>query len=220
LCLGPNPESPGKKIGTRGVDLEAPADLFDALNIGNSSYVISRPGWPNAIERLTEIKRCPKALSQAKSLDVNVYVHCQKYDDYWLWALEPCQIPLQVVTLFGDVLEFMTSLESLKWGINADSAPFFEESFKARNLTLPSVTSLNPRFSNHYLVEMCPNLESLESVGDYSWYGWSTDGRDRRTRLIQSGASAHKLRRFAMSASTHEGWTLELASSRFLKHSI
>jgi hypothetical protein len=120
LCSGPDSESNesrGTVTETGEAELETPPDLFDNLEINNSRAGISRPGWPNALERLGEIKRCQRALSQVKTLEVDIYVHLEKYSDQYLKILEPSQPPEQLLNLFGDVLEFMANLETLKWGL-------------------------------------------------------------------------------------------------------
>ncbi|KAH7378116.1 hypothetical protein BKA64DRAFT_687946 [Cadophora sp. MPI-SDFR-AT-0126] len=191
LDLNRHPESQAS-----GADLEVPANLFDNLVIDNNRAGTSRPGWPNAIERLTEINRCPRALANAKSLHVDVYVHCDSYSDLWLRALEPCHPPQEVAILFSDVLGSMTSLQHLYWGIPQGDAHFFEESFKCRNLSMPSVTSLKPGPLSQYLVGICPHLEELEDGSGYGWYDYSL---------------APGLKRFAMYGA-HEGWSPSMAS--------
>jgi hypothetical protein len=193
---------------TSGEELEIPGDLFDKLEIDNNRAGISRPGWPNALERLGEMKRCQQALNSVKTLKVEIYVHNGEYSAQYLKILEPSQPPEQLLTLFGDVLESMTNLESLQWGMPNEDAHFFEEAFKLRNLTLPSINHLEPAAANYYLVEMCPNLESLQSG---RLFASSRDNRDLRLMLIQAALSANKLSRFAMEAG-YNGWTPSLIS--------
>jgi hypothetical protein len=218
LCSGPNSESKestGKETATYGVELEIPPDLFVALEIDNNRVGISRPGWPNALERLGEMRRCPRALNQVKTLEVDIFVHEGKYVDQVLKILEPSQPPKQLLTLFGEVLESMTNLETLKWGIRKEDTHFFEEAFKARNLTLPSIKHLEPGPSSHYLVGMCPNLETLQNGGGFMWYhGYMPDNRDWGLMLIQAAASTPKLKRFAM-VGGHAGWTPALVSGMY-----
>ncbi|MCJ1307767.1 hypothetical protein MMC25_001415 [Agyrium rufum] len=215
LCFSPDL---GSKVltetetGTLGEGLEVPSDLFDKLEINNNRAGVSRPGWPNALERLGEIKQCQRALDQVKTLEVDVFVHRGKYVDLRLKLLEPSQPPAKLLTLSGDVLESMTNLERLQWGIPKEDTHFFENAFKARNLTLPSIKHLEPGPSSHYLVGMCPNLESLENGGGYNWYhGDMPDGRDWGLVLIRSAASMPGLKRFAMKG-VHDGWNPTLVS--------
>jgi hypothetical protein len=218
LCSGPDTKSnEAREIETEtwGAELEIPPDLFDNLEINNNRAGISRPGWPNALERLGEIKRCQRALNQVKTLEVDIYVHCEKYSDKYLKILEPSQPPEQLLTLFGDILESMTNLETLKWGIRKEDTHFFEEAFKSRNLTLPSIKHLEPGPSSHYLVGMCPNLERLRNGGGFMWYhGYMPDGRDWGLMLIQAAASTPKLKQFSM-VGGHSGWTPSLISGMY-----
>jgi hypothetical protein len=194
LCSGPDSES-NEESETYGEELETPPNLFDNLEINNNRAGISRPGWPNALERLGGMKHCKRALNQVKTLEVDIYVHRGKYSGQNLKILEPSLPPEQLLTLFGDVLESMTNLETLKWGIGTEDTHFFEEAFNSRNLTLPSIKRLEPGPSSHYLVRMCPNLERLKNGGGSTWYhGYMPDNRDWGLMLIQSAASLPKLK--------------------------
>ncbi|KAH9903834.1 hypothetical protein F4778DRAFT_101058 [Xylariomycetidae sp. FL2044] len=196
-------------IGGQG---EVPADLFDYLEIDNArAGVSSRPGWPNALERLREIDRCPTALSRARRFNVNLYIHDSEYSAWYPWLFEHRRPSAALVSLFADVLTRMTSLETLHWGVRAQDARYFEAPFRERGLVLPSVRTLEPGPLAHYLVGMCPGLEALEiSKGCvYSWResSWRTHGpEDPVFSLIRAGASARNLTRFAVDAG-HRGWT-------------
>ena len=216
LCSGPDSElnkSTGIETETRGAELAIPPDLFDNLEINNNRAGISRPGWPNALERLGEIKRCQRALHQVKTLEIDIYVHSHEFSDLYLRILEPSRPSEHLLSLFGDVLESMTNLETLKWGIRQEDTHFFEEAFNLRNLTLPSIKHLEPGPSSHYLVGMCPNLERLENGGGSMWYhGYDSD--DLGLMLIQAAVSTPKLKRFAM-VGGHSGWTPSLVSGMY-----
>ncbi|KAG4436192.1 hypothetical protein IFR05_008320 [Cadophora sp. M221] len=158
------------------------------------------------------MNRCPLALSRVKNLHVGIYVYRGSNNDFWPQILEPSNPPSELPTLLGDVLEWMTRLEQLTWGMGSGDACFFEEPLMARNLSLPSVTSLELGASSHYLVGMCPNLEKLESGG--GWYSsrlYDADELDWRVLFIQSAASATKLKSFGMDGS-FKGWSPELAT--------
>jgi hypothetical protein len=219
LCFGPDSESnesTGIETKNGGVDLEIPPDLFDNLEIDNNRAGISRPGWPNARERLGEISRCQRALTQVKTLEVDIYVHDGKHTDPYLKILEPSKPPEQILALFGDVLESMMNLETLKWGIRKEDTHIFDEAFNSRNLTLPSIKHLEPGSSSHYLVGMCPNLETLQNGGGFMWYhGYMPDNRDWGLMLIQAAVSTPKLKRFSMIGG-HSGWTPSLVSGMYL----
>jgi hypothetical protein len=214
LCLGPDSEA-NAETKTWEEELQMPIDLFDKLEINNIRVGISRPGWPNALQRLGELKRCQRALNQVKSLEVDIYVHQGDYEGLVLKLLDPFQPPEQLLTLFGDVLESMTNLETLKWGIPKEDTHFFEEAFRSRNLTLPSIKNLEPGPSSHYMVGLCPNLERLQNGGGFMWYhGYMPDGRDWGLMLIQAALSTPKLKRFAM-VGGHNGWTPFLVSGTY-----
>jgi hypothetical protein len=214
LCLGPDSEA-NAETETWEEELQIPLDLFDKLEINNNRVGISRPGWPNALERLGEMKSCQRALNQVKTLEVDIYVHHGEYQDPVLKLLDPFQPPEQLLTFFGDVLESMTNLETLKWGIPKEDTHFFEEAFRSRNLTLPSIKNLEPGPSSHYMVGLCPNLERLQNGGGFMWYhGYMPDGRDWGLMLIEAALSTPKLKRFAM-VGGHSGWTPFLVSGTY-----
>jgi hypothetical protein len=211
LCFGSDSDS-NVETKTWEEELQIPMNLFCKLEINNNRAGISRPGWPNALQRLGEMKRCQRALNQVKTLEVDIYPHLGEYQDLVLKLLEPSQPPEYLLNLFGDVLESMTNLETLKWGIRKEDTHLFEESFKSRNLTLPSIKNLQPGTSSHYMVGMCPNLEWLENGGGWTWYhGYMPDGRDWGLMLIQAALTTPKLKHFAM-VGGHNGWTPFLVS--------
>jgi hypothetical protein len=218
LCSLPNMASNESNEKEALEALEIPPDLFHNLTIDNSHASASRPGWPNALDRLLEINTCQRALKEVKELVINVYVHRGPYTDLHLKILEPAQPPEQLLTLFGDVLESMTNLETLKWNIPKVYTHFFEESFKLRNLRLPSVIHLEPGPLSQYLVEMCPNLVELENGGGGLWYhGYMPDNRDWELNLVQATASVPNLKRFAMvGVGGYGGWTPELIFGAYL----
>lgn len=213
---------PSESSGSAGIEtkiygggLEVPRDLFDSLEINNNRGGISRPGWPNALERLGEMKKCQQALKQVKTLEVDIFVHSILYSDNYMKILEPSEPPEQLLARFGDVLESMRNLETLKWMIRKEDTHLFEEAFRSRNLTLPSVKHLEPGPSSHYLVSMCPNLEILKNGGRYEWYhGYMPDKRDWGLMLIQAAALTPKLSSFSM-VGGHKGWTPSLVSGMF-----
>jgi hypothetical protein len=194
--------------------LEIPPDLFDRLEVDNNRYGISRPGWPNALERFGEISRCPRALTRAKQLDIYVFLHEGPYSDLSIRILEPSLPPPQLIALLGDVLESMDSLEKIKYHIPKEHTHHFEQAFRARKLVLPSVKHLEPSPWCHYLVRMCPNLETL--ANGHGWYHGSLPGESGRGfrwafEFIQSTVSTPKLKRFSMEGGD-EGWSPELLS--------
>ncbi|PQE27469.1 hypothetical protein CJF31_00009094 [Rutstroemia sp. NJR-2017a BVV2] len=189
--------------------LEIPPDLFYDLRIDGGGPS-SPPGWPNPLDKLEEINTCQRALKEVKALEVDIYIYRGSYADLQMKILEPSQPSERLLTLFGDALESMTNLETLKWNIPKEDTHFFEESFKLRKLYLPSVEHLEPGPSSQYLVEMCPNLVELQNGGGHMWHhGDMPDNRNWGLMLVQAAASVPKLKRFAMEGG-HRGWTPEL----------
>jgi hypothetical protein len=188
---------------------EIPPDLFHDLRIGTG-------GWPDTFHRLEEINTCQRALKEVRTLVVSIYIYRGSYADLQMKILEPSQPPEQLLTIFGDVLESMENLETLKWNVPKEDTHFFEESFKLRKLCLPSVEHLEPGPSSQYLVEMCPNLVELQNGGGISWiHGYMPDNRNWGLMLVQAAASVPKLKRFAMEGG-HDGWTPELIFGMYL----
>lgn len=189
--------------------LEVPIGLFNYLEIDNNRYGISRPGWPNTLARLREMKRCPRALAHVKTFKVEIFVYDSKYSDWNLRVREPSRPSEELLQLFGDVLEAMTSLETLEWNMDAKHAYWFEGVFEQRDLILPSIKRLLAGSLSHYLVGMCPNLEALENAGSSWWDYWPH--KDPVLLLVRSTGSAKKLTRFALDARSN-GWTKSLIS--------
>ncbi|PQE18690.1 hypothetical protein CJF30_00009687 [Rutstroemia sp. NJR-2017a BBW] len=186
LCSLPNmaPKESNEKEALEA--FEIPPDLFHDLRIGTG-------GWPDTFHRLEEINICQRALKEVRTLVVSIYIYRGSYADLQMKILEPSQPPEQLLTLFGDVLESMTNLETLKWNVPKEDTHFFEESFKLRKLYLPSVEHLEPGPSCQYL-----------------WnHGYMPDNRNWGLMLVQAAASVPKLKRFAMEGG-HDGWTPEL----------
>ncbi|KAI1361080.1 hypothetical protein F5Y08DRAFT_315773 [Xylaria arbuscula] len=176
LCFSSRSATGGSELPIVAADeLEIPPDLFDYLEIANIKWPVSRPGWPNAFMRAQELSRCPAALSQVKRFKANVYVRHGLYDKWHQKVLEPQLPPQEVVDLFVDVLNNMTSLETLTWRIPQAYDEYFEERFTDRGLILPSVRTLDTNEANHYIVPTCPNITRLEYGSGIPWYG---DGRE------------------------------------------
>jgi hypothetical protein len=195
---------------------EIPPDIFNRLEVNNNRYGISSPGWPSALERFTEMSKCPRALQQVRELDIDIFVYDSRNSDISNKLLEPSLPPPQLIAIFGDVLESMSSLEKLTYKIPKEYTRLFGQAFQARTLTLPSVRHLEPGPWSHYLVRMCPNLESLANGGGYQWnHGYLPEEFGYRFQwafeFIQATVSSPKLRRFSM-VGGHDGWSPELVS--------
>jgi hypothetical protein len=149
-----------------------PEDLFSKINIDNNKAGVSRPGWLNAKDRLTEIRACAAALDGARHLHVDVYIHnADGYDN--ILQAEPNTPSSDLATLFAEVLANMRNLERLDFGVSAAATPVFEKAFVDANLTLPSVKYLVPGKYSHWLVPMCPNLEVLVTGGYFNHWSWN-----------------------------------------------
>lgn len=184
--------------GTRHGDddnLIIPQDLFHHVRISNSSR---RPGWPNALDRLREMRRCPPAaLARVRSLRVDVWVHQGPHADEQLRAAEWAGGPTdELVALCADVLAALPALEALTWGMPPEFAPGFRDAFEAGGLRLRSVVRLEPGPGCEFLVGLCPDLRVLEGFTDNSW-SWSIEG-DPWLGLVRAGAAAPGLTRFAV----------------------
>ena len=195
--------------------LEMPPDLFDSLEVDNTRVGISRSGWANALERFGEISQCPRALERVKEMNLYIYVFDRPYSDRSIRLLEPPFPPPQLITLLGDVLESMHNLETLKYHIPKQYTHILGK-FRARKLTLPHVKHLEPGPWSHYLVGMCPNLETLANGGGFEWYHGSLPDEfgyrfDWDFELINSTVSTPKLRQFSM-VDGRNGWSPGLVS--------
>ncbi|KAI1326937.1 hypothetical protein F5Y16DRAFT_373234 [Xylariaceae sp. FL0255] len=149
--------------------LEIPPDLFDRLEIDNTRLVgTNRPGWPNALERLKEMQRCPKALAQVKDFQINIFNHDSKWAPWYMRILEPSRPSIELLDRFADVLGNMTSIETLSWRIAPKYAHHFEKYFVDRGpeFQVP-VQKLVVGALGHFLVSMCPNVTSLENESYY-----------------------------------------------------
>ncbi|CAJ2507632.1 Uu.00g088180.m01.CDS01 [Anthostomella pinea] len=103
-----------------------------------------------------------------------------KYSSWYPWALEWSRPSPSLISLFADVLEAMTSLETLQWSIPPAYAAYLEKPFAERGLMFPSVKRLEPSAFSQILVPMCPNLETLENGGGYAWRGYWPERPDAR----------------------------------------
>ncbi|KAI0522065.1 hypothetical protein F5B22DRAFT_457479 [Xylaria bambusicola] len=187
------------KPGGEGNGLAIPPDLFDYLEIDNSRFGISRPGWPNALLRAQEIQRCPAALSQAKTFKTRIYVYESEYSDWDKRILEPPQPPRELLDLYADILG-NTSLETLKWDIAPKYAHYFGERFVDRGLAVPTAKTLEVSPMNHFLVPMCSNITELV----YQCRTWERyfihGGEDPELLLLQASMFTPNLTRLVMDA--------------------
>ncbi|ORY61561.1 uncharacterized protein BCR38DRAFT_36757 [Pseudomassariella vexata] len=196
-----------------GIDM--PPDLFEYVEIDNNRWGVDRPGWPNALERLREMKRSPLAMARVKTFKVEIWVHDSQYADWYLRMLEPLQPPKELLSLFVDVLESMESLETLKWNIPVEHGHWIEETLNERNLSMPSVKRLDLGPFSHYLVGMCPNLETLEPGGRFVRNGYWPHLGDPVPMMVESAGSAPKLKRFSVESGVG-GWSPAFVSGIYI----
>ncbi|KAI1647134.1 uncharacterized protein F4817DRAFT_365479 [Daldinia loculata] len=183
---------------------EIPTDLFSRINIDNNKVGIKRLGWDNAVSRLNELRNCTAALEDVRYLDVCIYVRTGQFSN----PLVDSEMPSELPGLFAEVLASMPHLERLNWRLNAEHTVAFRDEFSRRNLTLPSVRHLVPGAQSHYLLPMCPGLETLEAGSFFhhpSWNEGYREGRDSRFDLVRAASSVNSLREFLMLG----GWTLK-----------
>ncbi|KAI0844132.1 hypothetical protein F5Y00DRAFT_266860 [Daldinia vernicosa] len=177
---------------------EIPTNLFSRINIDNNKVGVDRLGWDNAVSRLNELRNCTAALEDVRYLDVCIYVHTGQFSS----PLVDSEMPSELPGLFAEVLASMPHLERLNWGLNAEHTVAFRDEFSRRNLTLPSVRHLVPGAQSHYLLSMCPGLETLEAGSFFHHASWNEgyrSGHDSRSDLVRA-ASAVKgsLKEFLM----------------------
>ncbi|KAI0405123.1 hypothetical protein F4802DRAFT_615075 [Xylaria palmicola] len=211
ICIPPSESASDGGLGRAGngeIGLDIPPDLFHYLEVNNGRFGVDRPGWPNALVRLREIRDCPAAVSQATTFVVDIYAYRDGFDSPDKKILEPSQPPGEALDLFADILGNMTSLETLKWRIPSADAPYAEEHFLRRGLVLPSVDRLEPGAQSHFLVPMCPNITALENGGGWEWLMRDSGDMDSELPLLQAAMLALKLKWFAMH--TRGGWTKQM----------
>ncbi|KAI0150141.1 hypothetical protein F4776DRAFT_604750 [Hypoxylon sp. NC0597] len=185
--------------------LEIPTDLFRRINIDNNKAGVNRLGWDNAVSRLSELRDCPAALEEVRHLHVYIYVHTGQYSD----PLVDPDMPSELPGLFAEVLTLMPRLERLDWGLDPKDTMVFGEEFVRRNLTLLGVRHLVPGAQSHYLLPMCPNLETLEAGSFFHHASWNSSYRrngDSRLQLVHSASSVSSLKEFLM---LDNHWTIE-----------
>ncbi|KAH8897819.1 hypothetical protein GQ53DRAFT_818082 [Thozetella sp. PMI_491] len=184
-----------------------PCDLFHTLFVDNNKSGFSRKGrdslgWTNAIDRINEMSVCDAALEDIRHLHVDIYPHDQEN------STPPPELP----GLFADVLSRMSNLTRLDWGISGWATSDFESAFVERNLTLLSVTHLQPGCWSDYLVSRCPKLEILEA-GDYfdhwSWNTWPRAKEEDPWVQLLRASTGVPIKDLRMAAG-HNGWSLEL----------
>jgi hypothetical protein len=185
----------------RDVELTIPPDLFDSLNINNNRSSVAQAGWPNARDRLCEMKACPPAvLARVRTLHVEVRVYRGQHDDERLKAEEWQQGPTdELLDLFTSVIAAMTALEKLTWKIPLDFAQSFKQGFAVRGLKNLSVKALEPAPFCEYMIDVCPNIETLEAVAPISWTGQKGEEK-HGALLVKAAAGAPNVKVLSLAA--------------------
>lgn len=189
LCFESN--AGGKELHSRSI----PSDLFERLDIDNNRYAlplanqVDRRAWVNFRNRLQEIKECPKALQQVTFLHMDIY---PKENDF-------ADLSEEVIELFADVLSSMPNLQHIRWGLPSAANAAIEKVFTRREVQLMNVTNLTAGSMGHFMISVCPNIETL-SGGSYSHH-WSWTDRSNwesnsSMALIRATSGAKKLTHF------------------------
>ncbi|KAI0106934.1 hypothetical protein F4814DRAFT_452146 [Daldinia grandis] len=172
---------------------EIPTDLFTRIRISNNEAGSNRLGWNNAVSRLNELRNCTAALEDVRYLYVNIFVHTDQGSDP---LIDP-EMPSELPGLFAEVLASMPSLEKLEWRLRTEDTVAFRDEFSRRDLTLPSVRHLVPDAQSHYLIPMCPSLETLEAGIDYyytSWNKWYGESRGSKHDIVRAASAVNSIK--------------------------
>lgn len=173
-----------------------PPDLYKKLNTNNDGGNNNNQGaWRNVDARLKEILDCPAALHDVETFDVNIYVADGRYGSTYERPDPPKSIP----GLFIDTMKSMPNLNRLNWQTWSVDSDNFRLAFQQANLTLSSVRHLRLSQYTHWLTEMCPDIETLESGGGptSTYWRWSSK-EDARLLLIYSARHAMNLTHFGL----------------------
>lgn len=221
LCSSyPGSTVDGSRVsGSANNRLEIPSDLFNYLEIDNCGWPISRPGWPNAFIRAREIKRCPAAFTQVKKFKTCICVNDGKYSDWDKRLLEPPSPPRDLLDLFADLLANMTSLETLEWSIPHKHANYFEERFIDRELSLPSVRTLETDGKSHFLLPVFSNITRLEygSAKPFSY----ADSRSEDPELLFIQATLYTPNVTRLGITFRQGWDhSKIQGTQFQAHVV
>lgn len=172
-----------------------PADFFKYLEIDNNRYDVNRPGWGNALQRLTEMFECPAALHDVEYFKVAIWASDEVYN-----IISPERVipPARLPNLFMDVLKSMPNLTQLEWTTFGKGNKEFEQAFSKANLTLSSVHHLNFDILSSFWIALCPEVQQVHSGSRMSSpQGWALD-EVARLACINSTASAKSLTDFGL----------------------
>lgn len=185
-----------------------PADLFSRINIDNNRPGISRFGWANAVARAEELLNCPAALFDVTELNIDIFVH---HGISYESTDEPFNPPVEAPRLFADALHAMPNLRRLRWTVPAPQTEEFARVFSERNLTLPAVRELETQKLSHYMIGVCPGIQSLETLDVRDW---GHHPADPRLLLIRAAAEAKNLTQLSMGNAGFKEWDAELLKGK------
>lgn len=169
-------------------DKTLPKDLFSHLKIDNNKAdQESRLGWTNTADRLREMNNCPAALEDVRHLYIDIFVHDSQWSNYRENTMPPAEVP----RLMAEVLSSMTNLQRLDFGVSGESSAAFEKAFAEMNVTLPSVTYLQPGAYSEWLLPRCPNVEVVAAGGFFDHWSWNS-GTDYSSGLRERKGDKHE----------------------------
>ncbi|KAJ3538401.1 hypothetical protein NM208_g5921 [Fusarium decemcellulare] len=183
---------------------KVPEDLFKSVSIDgskNESGLDGVFGWLNADSRLREILDCKTALDTCESLRISIERKPCRGSGLGDLLWEPTSPPKHLPGLLADVLSSMAKLEKLEFistSYQASTVQLFETEFRTRGLVLPTVVSLVLGPNMHFLIDMCPNLRSLDSSKGYPWYPRMLSEGSERNDFINATKTAPQLEEFGM----------------------
>ncbi|KAJ0284087.1 hypothetical protein COL940_004279 [Colletotrichum noveboracense] len=149
--------------------LDVPRDLFHSLEIDNNRVGVDRYGWPNARNRLLEMKNCPRALEEVRELKVDVYAHKAES------VLPPDDLP----GLFAEIMGEMKGLKKLDWTIRGwDENQAFRDEFQRQGVGLRSVEELRANMYASWIRDSTPRLRMLKATSDSSLFSEPDDWRE------------------------------------------
>ena len=194
---------------------DVPADLFRHLSVNSRHPTIDSDDARSPESNIRDILSCTTALQDVESIDVAISVpHQYAYISHDLLGdlqsqvddpIEP-ELPKRLTQL----LIALPNLSKLQWRTTGNWNVDFCEAFEDANLTLPSVTYLDPAPGMTCLVEICPNLATIEATQGKFQRSYQIS-RDP-TALVEATSHARHLSNFTMAG----GWEFEHIEGQYI----
>lgn len=168
-------------FGIRVVALPSPIGWFTDL-----------AEWLQVANTVQDFSKCQALSSHTRSFRLNVWVAKQNS-----WIARP---PQRLPRMLADVLLGCSKLEVLVLTIPEHQTSGFATAFYSANVTLPSVKTLLLSPHMEFVVEMCPNVESISTSG-YPWNHRCIDSECNghySIGLIEAASRMPRLRHFEM----------------------